>query len=159
VINGLKSVNYVSDVQFWQFYSGKYQYETACVRMITETSGVYDQLVQCQLLVILILITVGCHQCFDAVGWGQEGHPHPACWKYGGWWRWALVSPDGVAPSRMVGVSAFVNSSLHHKVQKFPSGTGSPGCSQKKGRKTVVACGGGTVEADQEMYYRWILNK
>jgi len=20
----------------------------------------------------------------------------------GGWWRWALVSPDGVAPSRMV---------------------------------------------------------
>ena len=30
----------------------------------------------------------------------QEGH--------GGWW-WALVSPDGVAPSRMVGVSASVN--------------------------------------------------
>ena len=26
----------------------------------------------------------------------------------GGWWRWALVSPDGVAPSRMVGVSASV---------------------------------------------------
>jgi len=25
----------------------------------------------------------------------QEGHP--ACKKYGGWWRWALVSPDGVA--------------------------------------------------------------
>jgi len=28
---------------------------------------------------------------------------------WGGWWRWALVSPDGVAPSRMVGVSASVN--------------------------------------------------
>jgi len=27
---------------------------------------------------------------------------------------------------------------LHHKVQKFSSGTGSPGWSQKKGRKTVV---------------------
>ena len=27
----------------------------------------------------------------------------------GEWWRWALVSPDGVAPSRMVGVSAYVN--------------------------------------------------
>jgi len=29
----------------------------------------------------------------------QEGHP--ACKKMG-WWRWALVSPDGVVPSRMV---------------------------------------------------------
>jgi len=33
----------------------------------------------------------------------QEGHL--AC-KNGGWWRWALVSPDGVAPSLMVGVFA-----------------------------------------------------
>jgi len=47
-------------------------------------------------------------------------------------WRWALVSPDGVAPSRMVGVSASVNVPLHHKVQKFSSGTGSPGWSRKK---------------------------
>ena len=58
--------------------------------------------------------------------------------KNGGWWRWALVSPDGVAPSRMVSVSASVNLSLHHKVQKFSSGTGSPGWSRKKGRKMVV---------------------
>jgi len=57
----------------------------------------------------------------------------------GGWWRWALVSPDGVVPSRMVGVSASVNLSLHHKVQKFSSGTGSPVWSRKKGHKTVVA--------------------
>ena len=56
----------------------------------------------------------------------------------GGWWSWALVSPDGVAPSRMVGVSASVDLPLHHKVQKFSSGTGSPGWSRKKGRKTVV---------------------
>ena len=55
-----------------------------------------------------------------------------------GWWRWALVSPDGVAPSRMVCVSASVNLPLHHKVQKFSSGTGSSGWSQIKGRKTVV---------------------
>ena len=27
----------------------------------------------------------------------QEGQP--ACKKMGGWWRWALVSPDGVAPA------------------------------------------------------------
>jgi len=60
----------------------------------------------------------------------------------GGWWRWALGSPDGVAPSRMVSVSASVNLPLHHKVQKFCSGTGSPGWFRKKGRKTVVVCGG-----------------
>ena len=51
---------------------------------------------------------------------------------------WALVSLDGVAPSQMVIVSASVNLPLHHKVQKFSSGTGSPGLSRKKGRKTVV---------------------
>ena len=60
-----------------------------------------------------------------------------------GWWRWVLVSPDGVAPSRIVGVSASVNLPLHHEVQKFSSGTGSPGWSQKKGRKMVVVCGSG----------------
>jgi len=53
-----------------------------------------------------------------------------------------LVSPYAVAPSRMVGVSASINLPLHHKVQKFASGTGSPGLSRKKGRKTVaVVCG------------------
>ena len=56
-----------------------------------------------------------------------------------GWWKLALAGPDGVAPSRMVGVSASVNLPLHHKVQKFYSGTGSPGWSRKKGRKTVMA--------------------
>ena len=56
----------------------------------------------------------------------------------GGWWKWALVSLDGVAPSRMVSVSASVNLPLHHKVQKFSSGTGSPEWSWKKSRKTVV---------------------
>jgi len=35
-------------------------------------------------------------------------------------------------------VSASVNLPLHHKVQKFSSGTGSPRWSRKKGRKTVV---------------------
>ena len=60
------------------------------------------------------------------VGW-QEGHP--ACKKMWAWWRWALVSPDGVAPSRMVDVSASVNLPLPHKVQKFSFGTGSPGWS------------------------------
>ena len=45
---------------------------------------------------------------------------------------------DGVAPSRMVSASASVNIPLHHKVEKFSSGTGSPGWSWKKGRKTVV---------------------
>jgi len=39
-------------------------------------------------------------------------------------------------------MSASVNLSLHHKVQKFSSGTGSPGWSRKNGRKMVVVlCG------------------
>ena len=72
--------------------------------------------------------------------WRQEGHPaRKNIW--GRWWRWALVSPDGVAPSQMVSVSASVNLPLHYKVQKFSSGTGSPRWSRKKGRKTVVWCG------------------
>jgi len=49
-----------------------------------------------------------------------------------------VVSLDGVAPSQMVGVSASVNLPLHHRVQKFSSGTGSAGWSLKIGRKTVV---------------------
>jgi len=51
----------------------------------------------------------------------------------GEWWRWALISPD-----RVVSVSASVNLPLDHEAQKFSSGTGSPGWSRKKGRKTVV---------------------
>ena len=68
------------------------------------------------------------------VGW-QEGHP--ACKKMG-WWRWALVGPDGVVPSQKVCVSASVHLPLHHKVQKFSFGTGSPGWSRKRGREMVV---------------------
>jgi len=60
----------------------------------------------------------------------------------GGWWRWALVGPDGVAPSQMVSVSAFVNLPLHRKVQKFFSGTGSPGWSWKRAVKRLWWCGG-----------------
>jgi len=66
----------------------------------------------------------------------QEGHL--AFKNMGGWWRWALLSPDGVVPSQMVGVSACVNLPSHHKVQKFSSGTSSPGWSRKNGRKKVV---------------------
>ena len=49
--------------------------------------------------------------------------------------RWMCSVNDGVAPSRTVTVSAAVNLPLHHKVQKFCSGTGSPGWSWKKGHK------------------------
>ena len=61
----------------------------------------------------------------------QEGHP--ACKKWG----------DG--GGQIVGVSASVNLPLRHKVQKSSSGTGSPGWSRKKGRKTVVVWCGGVV--------------
>ena len=58
----------------------------------------------------------------------------------GGCWRSALLSPDGVAPSRMVCVSACVNLPLHHKVQKFSSGTGSTEWSWKRAVKRLC-CG------------------
>jgi len=50
------------------------------------------------------------------------------------------ASPDGVAPSWLVSVSASVNLPLHHKVQKFSSGTGSPGWSQKRAVKWLCVC-------------------
>jgi len=67
-----------------------------------------------------------------------------------------VVSPDGVVPSQMVGVSSSVNLPLHHKLLNFSSGTGSPGWSWKKDHKTVVVvwlkqsewqcgCGNGSV--------------
>jgi len=63
--------------------------------------------------------------------------------KLGGWWRWVLVSPDGVVPIRMVGMSATVNFPLHHEVQKFSSGAGSPGwCPEKRAVKWLWWCGG-----------------
>jgi len=51
-----------------------------------------------------------------------------------------MASPDGVAPSQMVGVPASVNLPLHHKVLKFSSGTGCPVTRvvPEKGRKMVV---------------------
>jgi len=65
----------------------------------------------------------------------QEGHQ--ACKKNGGWWRQALVSPDGLVPSWMVSISASVNLPLHHKVQKFSSGIGSPGGPVKRAVKQL----------------------
>ena len=76
---------------------------------------------------------------FNKLLWSQNlNQQSTAKTARGGWWRWALVSADGEAPSRMVGVSASVNLPLHYKVQKFSSGTSSHGWSWKKGRKTVV---------------------
>ena len=49
-----------------------------------------------------------------------------------------MVGPDGVIPSQMVCVFPSVNLPVHHKIQKFSSGTGSPGWSWKKGRNMVV---------------------
>jgi len=62
---------------------------------------------------------------------------HPTYKKMAGWCRWAVASPDGVALSRIVSVSASVNLSLHHKVQKLSSGMGLPRWSRKKGRKRL----------------------
>ena len=51
----------------------------------------------------------------------------------------------------MVSVSASVNLPLHHKVQKFSSGTGSPVWSRKRGRKTVVV----VVAAVSLAFHSW----
>jgi len=71
-----------------------------------------------------------CPQCSDDVGWASGRAS--GLWKMGdgrcGHW---LVRMEWL-------VCASVNLPLHHKVQKFSSGTGSPGWSRKKGRKTVV---------------------
>ena len=47
------------------------------------------------------------------------------------------VSPDGVALSQMVSVSASVNLPLQHKVQKFSSGTAHPGGPGKRAVKRL----------------------
>jgi len=59
-----------------------------------------------RLYVKLLLSLVAFSALAPLVG-RQKGHP--ACKRMVGWWRWALVSPDGVAPSQMVGMSASVN--------------------------------------------------
>jgi len=70
------------------------------------------------------------------VGW-QEGHP--ACKNGNGKGRQCLVQMEWRPARWSVCLPLLCNLPLHHdKVQKFSSGTGSPGWSRKKGRKTVV---------------------
>jgi len=77
---------------------------------------------------------VGCLQCFNAVGWvaGRASDLK----NMGGMVEVGTdkSSRDGVAPSRMVGVSASVNLPLHHKMLNYSPGTDSPEWSRKKGR-------------------------
>ena len=65
----------------------------------------------------------------------EDGMTPVGDFQWLGQFGWALVSPDGVAPSRMVPVSASVNLPLHHKVRKYSSGTGSPRWSRCHGPK------------------------
>jgi len=102
-----------------------------------------DALPTVQLTIVIICLAL-CSAVVPSVLWhcwlgGRKGI-RPVK-NMGGWWRWALVSPDGVAPSRMVGVSASVNLPLHHKVQKFSSGTSLPGGPGKRAVKRLW-CGG-----------------
>jgi len=69
----------------------------------------------------------------------QEGHPACKKWGDGGGGHWLVRNLDGVAPSWMVSVSASVDLPLHHNVQKFSYGTGSPRWSRKKG--PYCSCG------------------
>jgi len=57
-------------------------------------------------------------------------------------------------------MSASVNLPLHHKVQKFSYGTGSPGWSWKKGHKTgVVWCVCGVVECFDAVAIDWLTGR
>jgi len=58
----------------------------------------------------------------------------------------------------MVDVPASVNLPLHHKVNKFSSGTGSPGWSWKKGRKTVVVWYGCVSLYDTDLYISCLMS-
>jgi len=57
----------------------------------------------------------------------------------GGWWRWALVSPDGVAPSRMVSLSASVTRCTIKSRSSLlaPAHPGGPG---KRAIKRLCVC-------------------
>jgi len=74
--------------------------------------------------VILILVR---HMGIPHIFYGPNGGMVEVVTGYSGWTG---------------SLSASVNLPLHHKIQKFSSGTGSPGWSWKKGRKTVVVGGG-----------------
>jgi len=69
-------------------------------------------------------------------GCGRKGILHKNLGDDGGG---LLISPDGVAPSHMVGVSLPRYLPLHDKSpEEVFSGTGSPKWSQENGRKTRV---------------------
>jgi len=55
----------------------------------------------------------------------------------GGGGNWLVRMEWYLLPSRMVAVSASVGLPLHHKVQEFSSGTGSPGWSWKRAVKRL----------------------
>jgi len=84
----------------------------------------------------LLIALYGAFSALTLLVGQQEGHP--ARKKMGGivgggYW---LVRMEWRPAGWLV--SASVNLALHHKVQKFSSGTGSPGWSLKKGCKMVV---------------------
>jgi len=60
----------------------------------------------------------------------------------GGWWRWALVSPDGVAPSQMVGVSASDDLPLQTKSRSSLLAPAHPSGPGKRAIKRLWWCGG-----------------
>jgi len=84
--------------------------------------------------VFWLLISVKAFSALMLLVRQQEGYP--ACKNMGdgggGYW---LVRMEWRPAGWCV---CSVNLPLHHKVQKFSCGTGSPGWSQKKGRKTAV---------------------
>ena len=135
-LEDLRANTQFNDDEIQEWYKGFLKVQR---RLFLWTAQYLLLIVLCMFLFLPVVNWWDCLRCFDTVGWRQEGHP--AFEKMGGWWKWALVGPDGVAPCRMVDVSASVSLPLHHKVQMFYPGTGCPGwCGGKLMGTSVVIC-------------------
>ena len=89
-------------------------------------------------IIIIIIVKYIAFSAFTLLVRRQEGHPDCKKWGDGGggyWLVWMEWRPAGWS------VCASVNLPLHHTVQRFSSGTGSPGWSQKRAIKWLWWCG------------------
>ena len=110
---------------FFAFCTGTVRYGDGAGNTAEENSSIFSLIRMRQLPSVLWHCWLGGRKGIQPVkkwGDGRGGH-----WLVRMEWR-----PAGWS------VSAAVNLPLHHKVQKFSSGTGSPGWSRKKGFKMVV---------------------
>jgi len=100
--------------------------------------------------------------CLSQAKINWQGCGRKGIWrKNGGWWRWSLISPDRMAPSRIVSVSTSVifPCTMDHKSTRFLLAPAHPGSPGERGRKMVVCvCVGGGVSV-LKMKQKYIIFK